>query len=53
MDKEQALDYLRVFVMKLYTNPDLYEDGDCNVLWALEDVVIPMLEKEIKQHENV
>ena len=53
MDKERALDYLRVFVTKLYANPDLYEDGTCDVLWALEDVVIPMLEKEIKQHEDV
>lgn len=48
MVKERALEYLREHVTKLYAKQDIYEDGTCDVLWALEEVVIPMLEKEIK-----
>lgn len=51
MTKQDALDYIREYLTTLHVNPNIYEDGTCNIISALEEHVIPMLEKEIQyQH---
>ncbi len=56
MTKERALDIIREHLTNLHSNADIYECGTCTVVYALEKVIVPMLEKEIEreanQHEN-
>lgn len=47
MTRQDALDYIREHLTKLYANPNMYEDGTCNVIQALEEHAIPRLEKPI------
>ena len=47
MTEQEALDYVREHLTKLNANPDIYEDGTCNIIQALEEVVVPMLENSI------
>ena len=49
MTKHEALEYLRDHLMNLCLKPDIYGDGTCDVIYALEEFVIPMLEKDIEQ----
>ena len=49
MTKQEALDCLRVHLTKLYSKSDIYEDGTCDLISALEEFAIPMLEKDIEQ----
>lgn len=51
MTKQEALDRIRehlTFLGSLHNNPEDYEDGTYELMLALEDVVIPMLKKEIE-----
>lgn len=48
MTEQQALDYVREHLTKLHDNPNIYADGTCNVISALEDVIIPKLEISIR-----
>lgn len=50
MTKQEALDYIREHLTTFHANPNIYEDGTHNVIHALEDIVVPMLEKEIEIH---
>lgn len=43
---QDAIDYIREHITTLHADPDIYENGICNVIWALEDVAIPLIEKE-------
>lgn len=45
MTKERALDIIRDHLTNLHSNPNVYEDGTCNIIYAIEEVVIPMLKK--------
>lgn len=47
MTNQEALDYIRKHLTSLHANPDIYEDGTYDVVTALEDVIIPMLETQI------
>ena len=47
MTKQDALNYIREHLTALHTNPNIHEDGTCNLISALEDIVIPKLEKDI------
>ena len=49
MTKHEALEYLRDHLMNLCLKPVIYGDGTCDVIYALEEFVIPMLEKDIEQ----
>lgn len=49
MTKQYALDYIREHLTMLHANTNIYEDGTCNLIWALENLVIPMLERDIEQ----
>ena len=49
MTKQEALDHIREHLTTLDANPNAYEDGTCNIIAALDDYVIPMLEESIKQ----
>lgn len=48
MTKQDALDYIREHLTTLHSSPDIYEDGTCNIIQALEEQVIPILEREIE-----
>lgn len=48
MTNQKALDYVREHLTTLHANPNIYEDGTCNVIRALEEVVVPLLEFEIR-----
>ena len=51
MTKQEALDRIRehlIFLGSLHNNPEEYEDGTYELMLALEDVVIPMLKKDIE-----
>lgn len=56
MTKECALDIIREHLTNLHSNADIYERGTCTVVYALEKIVVPMLEnsieREVNQHEN-
>ncbi len=56
MTKERALDIIREHLTNLHSNVGIYERGTCTVVYALEKVVVPMLEnsieREVNQHEN-
>ena len=47
MTHQDAIDYIRWYLTKLHSNPDIYEDDTCNVITALEDFAIPALEMHI------
>jgi hypothetical protein len=49
MNKECALNLMREHLIKLQSNPNVYEDGMCTVIYAMEAVIIPMLEKAVEQ----
>ena len=51
MTKQEALNYIREHLTNLWANPNIYEDGTHNIISALEDTVVPMLEDAIKQEE--
>ena len=53
MTKHEALDCLREHLTNLYSKPDIYEDGTCDLIGALEEFAIPMLEKDIEQDRLV
>lgn len=46
-DYQNAIDRIREHLTTLHANPDIYEDGTCNVIYALEAFAIPALEKQI------
>lgn len=47
MEHQDAINYIREFLTTLHSNPDIYEDGTCNIIQALEEFAIPSLEKDI------
>ena len=49
MTKQDALDHIREHLTKLHANQNIYEDGMCDLILALEGFVVPMLEKDIEQ----
>ena len=53
MTKHEALNCLRVHLTNLYSKPDIYGDGTCDLISALEEFAIPMLEKDIEQDHLV
>ena len=44
---QMSIDYLREHLTTLHTDPNIYENGICNIITALEDFAIPAMEKEI------
>lgn len=46
-DYQNALDRIREHLTILHANPNIYEDGTCNVIQALEEFAIPALETQI------
>ena len=49
MTKECALNLMREHLTNLHSNPNIYEDGTRTVIYAMEAVIIPMLEKAVEQ----
>lgn len=49
MTKECALNLMQKHLTNLHSNPNVYEDGTCTIIYAIEEVVIPMLKKDIEQ----
>ena len=49
MTNQDALNYIREHLTNLYANDEVYLNGLRNVIDALEDVVVPMLEKRIDE----
>ena len=47
MEHRMAIDRIREHLTTLHASPDIYEDGTCNLIYALEEFAIPALEKEI------
>ena len=47
MNIERAIDILKEHLAELHEDNDIYENGKCNVIYALEEVAIPAMEKEI------
>jgi hypothetical protein len=47
MEHQRAIELIREHLTILHSNPNIYEDGTNNVIYALEDFAIPALEKEI------
>lgn len=48
MTEQEALDVMREHLTNLYAKSDIYEDGTHNIICALEEHVIPSLERKIK-----
>lgn len=51
MTYRDALDYIREHLTTLNANPNIYEDGTCNVIHALEEKVVPILEEYVMLEE--
>ena len=47
MDHQDAINYINELLTVLHANPNIYEDGTCNFIEALDNFAIPALEKDI------
>lgn len=53
MDTQKAIDVIREYLTTLHNNPNIYEDGTCNIIHALEYYAIPLMERDIDKKPEV
>ncbi len=47
MEYSDAINLIKEYLTELWADPDIYENGKCNLIHALEDFAVPAMEKEI------
>ena len=47
MQYEDAITLIEEYLTDIHADPDIYENGKCNLIYALEEFAIPAMKKEI------
>lgn len=52
MTNQEALDYVREHLTDLYQDLDDFDDKKHNIIQALEEYVVPLLERQVRFEER-